>query len=671
MKIVAVMAPVIAIIALFFAYGLSSWIGKMDEGTERMKEISGYIRKGAMGFLKREYKTMVIVILVLSVILGFCINWTTAVLYVMGAFFSISASLFGMKGTMKGSARTVSAAMNTGLDQALKIAIRSGAIMGLCIVSLGLLGIGGVFVVLGVKSVSAIAGFGLGASSMAWFVRIGSGVYKNAIDINADLAENAEAGIPADDFRNSMVIADIVGVNGSSVAGMGADLFESYVSTIISVIILASVTKSITPKFGYPFDLPALEGSIFPLILSAIGIIASVLGIMFVRGNENKNTAAALKTGMYISNTAFVSFSIILSRVFFGNFNCAISTLTGLIVGIIIGKITEGYTSSNSKHVKNILEQSQLGYAATILSGYGAGMLSTVWPVILISAAILAAHAFAGFYGIALAAVGMLSATGIMMTTNAFGSVSKNAHGIAQMTKLSDDVKTITERLDHAGKQAAAPGKVFSICSAAMASLALLISYSQITELKIVSIMKPIVLISLFLGAMLPFLFSALTMNSVGKVAHKMIIDIKKQFHSDTGNTAGTSNSNYSMFVDISTKTVIKEIVVPGFLVILVPLAVGILMGTEALAGMLLGSISSGILLAIMMTNTGDAWNNAKKCMEEGNYGEKGSGAHKVTVVGDMVGNPFKDTAGPSISILIKLMATVAVVFAPIFGGLL
>lgn len=674
MELLAISAPVAAIIALIFAYGLSSWINKMDEGTERMKEIAGYIREGAMAFLKREYKTMIFVIIALFLILGFGIGWTTAVLYVIGALFSVLAGFFGMRVATKGNVRTASAAMNGGMNQALKVAFRSGAVMGLCVVGLGLLGIGGVFVILGIDSASVITGFGLGASSMALFGRVGGGIYTKAADVGADLVGKVEAGIPEDDPRNPAVIADNVGDNVGDVAGMGSDLFESYVGSIISAITLAVVIPVIKPIFGYEFDLPALEGAVFPLVLSAIGIIASIIGIMFVRGNDNNNPAAALNAGTYVSSAVVVVCSFILSRIFFANFNCAIAIVSGLVVGIAIGKITEIYTSGDYKYVKKIAQQSQTGAATTIISGYGIGMLSTVWPIIMIAVGILVANAFAGLYGIALAAVGMLSTAGMVVAVDAYGPVSDNAGGIAQMAELPHDVRAITDKLDAVGNTTAAIGKGFAIGSAALTALALFAAYSQVAELKTISLLEPMVIAGLFIGAMLPFLFSALTMNSVGKAAFEMIEEVRRQFHADPGIMEGTSIPDHARCVDISTKAALKEMVAPGLLAIIAPLAVGIVMGTEALGGMLAGSLSSGVLVAIMMANAGGAWDNAKKYIEEGNYGGKGSEAHKAAVVGDTVGDPFKDTAGPSINILIKLMTIVAVVFAPIFvsiGGLL
>ena len=654
-------APVLGICALLFAFYLTKKVGKQDAGTDRMKEIAAFIHEGARAFLTAEYKILVVFVAVLFVLIGIGIgNWVTAVCFLVGALFSTAAGYIGMNVATKANVRTAAAAKDSGMNKALSIAFSGGAVMGMCVVGFGLFGAGVVYIL--TKNPDVLSGFSLGASSIALFARVGGGIYTKAADVGADLVGKVEAGIPEDDPRNPAVIADNVGDNVGDVAGMGADLFESYVGSLVSAITLGVV---------YAKE----SGAIFPLVIAALGVLASVIGCFFVKGDENSSPHKALKYGSYSAAIVVMIGSLILSKMFFNGFKEAIAIIFGLVVGLLIGVITEIYTSGDYRFVKKIAQQSETGPATTVISGIAVGMQSTAVPIILIAIGIIGAYSFSGLYGIALAAVGMLSTTGITVAVDAYGPIADNAGGIAEMSGLPSEVRNITDKLDAVGNTTAAMGKGFAIGSAALTALALFVSYAQAVGLfeEGINLLDYKVIVGMFVGGMLPFLFSAFTMDSVSKAAYKMIEEVRRQFKTIPGILEGKGKPDYKSCVAISTQAALKDMLLPGVMAVLAPVFIGVVLGPDALGGLLGGALVTGVMLAIFMSNSGGAWDNAKKYIEDGHHGGKGSEAHRAAVVGDTVGDPFKDTSGPSINILIKLMTIVSLVFAPLFlkiGGL-
>ena len=663
------------IVALIFALILAMNVVRQDKGSEQVQFIGRAIQEGAMAFLAREYTLLAIFVVVVAIILAIFIDFdvldkvgtsrafpSTAVAYLIGAIGSALAGFIGMSIAVRANTRTTVKAQD-GLNAALRVAFNSGTVMGVSVVGIGLIGITVLYLIF--KDISIVAGFGFGASSIALFARVGGGIYTKAADVGADLVGKIEQGIPEDDPRNPATVADNVGDNVGDVAGMGADLFESYVGSIIATIALGVATLGIVAPNRFDDNL-----LILPLLIAAIGIIASILGTFLVRTGEGASMGRllwSLRTGIFSAGILVLIGTAVAIQVLGLDFKLFWVVLTGLVAGQIIGSSSEYYTSFEYNPTKNISEQSQTGPATVIIGGLGLGMVSTVVPGLVIIVAMFVANTMAGTYGVALAAVGMLSTLGITLATDAYGPVADNAGGIAEQAHLDPIVRERTDALDSLGNTTAATGKGFAIGSAVLTALALMAAYAEVTDITSLNLMEVDVLMGVIVGALLPFLFAALTMQAVGRAANAMVNEVRRQFREIVGLIEGTADADYARAVDISTKGAMKEMVVPGLLAVIAPVVVGIILGAEALGGMLVGAIVTGFLLAIMMANAGGAWDNAKKYIEAGALGGKGSDAHSAAVVGDTVGDPFKDTSGPALNILIKLMSIVALVFAPLF----
>ena len=639
-----------AVVSLLMAFGLYRKNAAIKVTDARMSEIAGYIHEGAMAYLKRQYMVMAAFAAIMFIFLALILDIQTALCFLLGALFSVAAGFSGMMSATRANVRTAQKAKD-GMASALNVAFSGGAVLGLCVVGLGALGIAVLYIVFDGNN-DILTGFSLGASSIALFARVGGGIYTKAADVGADLVGKVEAGIPEDDPRNPAVIGDNVGDNVGDVAGMGADLFESYVGAVLSSLLLAAGNAA---RIGLTFQ------------LVAVGIVASLIGVLVVKTVKNGDPHKILNIGTYLASAILLVAAFFLCRAVDDGLKLFGAIASGIVAGVAIGFITEVYTSDKYKHVKHIAQQSETGAATTILSGFAVGLKSTGLPILLIVAAVVLSSLLAGLYGVALAAVGMLATVGITISVDAYGPVADNAGGIAEMSGMPHEIREITDSLDAVGNTTAAIGKGFSIGSTALTALALFNSYAQAIDLGTINLLDAKVVAGIFIGGMLVFLFCALTTESVSRAAQKMIEEVRRQFREIPGILEGKAKPDYARCVDISTSAALREMILPGVIAIAAPLACGLLLGAEALAGLLVGGTVVGVPMAIMMSNAGGAWDNAKKYIEGGAHGGKGSDAHKAAVTGDTVGDPFKDTSGPALNILIKLMSIVALVFVPLF----
>ena len=669
-------AVISGILGLIFALFLVITVLKNDEGSEKMREISAAIQEGAKAFLGREYRILALFVVVVAIILGVIpiLGWLVSLSFVFGAICSALAGYIGMNMAVRSNARTAAAAQKS-LNHGLRVSFRSGGVMGMCVVGIGILGLSTLYFLFGDQAdfMSILPGFGFGASSVAIFARAGGGIYTKAADMGADLVGKVEKGIPEDDPRNAAVIADFVGDNVGDVAGMGADLFESYVDSIIATITLAMVAMLPSIKGGMPLVPDEKTAWYLPMMVASGGIIASIIGAFLVRVGEKPEMEAlltALRRGTLSASILTAVFAYLAVWLLKADVGIFYAILAGLIAGVLIGESTNYYTSYAYSPTRNISEAALTGAGTTVVRGFANGLMSTFIPIVLVGAAIMISHHFADVYGVAIAGIGMLSTLGITLATDAYGPVADNAGGIVEMSELPAEIRERTDALDSLGNTTAATGKGFAIGAAALTALALMLSYANAAGIKVseISLLDARVIVGLFIGAMLPAMFCSMTLTAVGRTCFSIINEVRRQFAEIAGLMEGKARPEYGKCVDICTKAALKEMLAPGLMTVVAPIIIGVILGPLALGGFLVGAIATGFILAITMANAGGSWDNAKKWIEKGNFGGKGSEAHKAGVVGDTVGDPMKDTSGPSLNIMIKLMSIIALVFAPVLG---